>query len=41
MEKLADVDIEDLDYEGSENDEIANLGDGDIVISKKALAREK
>lgn len=40
LEKLQEVDIEDLDYEESEeNDENIYAG-GDIVISKKARARE-
>jgi len=41
LEKLQEVDIEDLDYEGSDMSEDEHLADGDIVVSKKAMARER
>lgn len=41
LEKLQEVDIEDLDYEESDMSEDAHLADGDIVVSKKSLARER
>lgn len=40
LDKLREVDIEDLDYDASENDENEHMADGDIVVSKKAKARE-
>lgn len=44
LEKLQKVDIEDLDYEGSESDAEDHdqflIGKGDIVINKKTLDRK-
>jgi hypothetical protein len=40
LDKLKQVDIEDLEYEESDGEEDAKFADGDIVISKKARARE-
>jgi len=36
LEKLQEVDIEELDYDMSEEEEDENYANGDIVISKSA-----
>ena len=40
LEKLQAMDIEEMNYEGSDMDENEELAGGDIVVSKKARARE-
>jgi hypothetical protein len=40
LEKLQEVDIEDLDYDESEEEDDENYANGDIVISKSARAKE-